>query len=241
MAALSLKIRKALFALLRPKCWAALSRGVAPSSEHLSALRKMSCDRIIDVGANKGQFSLIARIFDPTVPIEAFEPQPEEASIYRKIFRLDPYVKLHEVALGGKPGKSDLHISRRRDSSSLLPIGELQAKLFENTEEIGTHQVQVLTLDEFSSAWADSQRMLLKLDVQGFELEVLRGAESFLRRCAYVYAECSEVALYTGQALFPEVKLFLGARGFRHVQSFNEQYSNGSLIQADHLFERLRS
>lgn len=211
---------------------------VVPASEHSPAIKGLVVDRILDVGANRGQFSMIARILHPQVQIDAFEPQPGEASVYKDILGGDSRIVLHEVALGDQAGEADLHISRRRDSSSLLPIGEMQSKLFPSTEEVGTHRVSVVTLDSFAPGWKSSKRMLLKLDVQGFELGVLRGATTVLKQCSYVYAECSEVTLYTGQALFPEVRKFLENQGFRHLRSLNEQYGEGRLIQADHLFIR---
>jgi FkbM family methyltransferase len=238
MSRFLLKLRKVGFALVRPKCWPAFLRRVAPASEHVPTISGLAIDRIIDVGANRGQFSLIARILHPQVAIEAFEPQPSEASVYKLIFDGDARINLHEIALGDRAGEADLHISRRKDSSSLLPIGEMQSKIFPSTEEVGTHRVSVVTLDSFVSVWKSSNRMLLKLDVQGFELGVLRGAITVLKQCAYVYVECSEVALYTGQALFPEVRNFLEAQGFQHLRSINEQYVEGRLIQADHLFAR---
>ncbi len=181
---------------------------------------------------------MIARILHADVLIEAFEPQPSETAIYRQLLGNDPLITLHEVALGDQAGEADLHISRRRDSSSLLPIGDLQAKLFPSTEEVGTHRVKVVTLDSLKAHWATAKRILLKLDVQGFELGVLRGAPETLRQCAHVYAECSEVPLYTGQALYPEVAAFLAVHGFRPLQRINEQFDGDRLIQADHLFGR---
>lgn len=236
--ALPLKFKKALFAATHPGCWPALRRRVAPAIEHGPLLRSLQSDLLLDVGANRGQFSLVARLEHPEWRIHAFEPQPGEAAVYRQIFQGDARITLHEVALGDQPGEADLHLSRRRDSSSLLPIGELQAKLFPSTEEVGTHRVKVLTLDSLRRHWPDARRILLKLDVQGFELGVLRGAVETLRQSAYVYAECSEVPLYTGQALYPEVAAFLGSHGFRPSRRLNEQFDDGKLIQADHLFER---
>jgi FkbM family methyltransferase len=232
------KLSKGIFSLTHPACWPALLRRVAPGIEHRELLAGLDCDLLLDVGANRGQFSLIARIVHPRLRIHAFEPQPGEAAVYREIFGGDGSVTLHEVALGDQPGEADLHLSQRRDSSSLLPIGELQEKLFPSTGEVGTHRVKVVTLDSQSPLWRESNRILLKLDVQGFELGVLRGAREALRQCAYVYAECSEIPLYTGQALYPEVAAFLAGEGFQPLQRINEQFDQGRLIQADHLFGR---
>jgi FkbM family methyltransferase len=234
----SLRIQKALYSALRPRCWRALRLGVAPSIEHREVLESLIPDLLLDVGANRGQFSLMTRLIHPGVPIRAYEPQPDEARVYRSVLQREAAVELHELALGDQPGSAELHLSGRRDSSSLLPIGELQTTLFAGTGEVGTLSVPVVTLDSLSAHWGGATRALLKLDVQGFELGVLRGARAALRHCAHVYAECSEVPLYVGQALYPEVAAFLAAEGFRPTRRHNEQFADGRLIQADHLFTR---
>jgi hypothetical protein len=142
------------------------------------------------------------------------------------------------MAHGETSGTAENHLSRRADSSSLLPIGDMQAKLFPSTDEIGTLKVRVATLDDLKDVWGPAQKALLKLDVQGFELSVLKGAKQALKNCAFVYAECSEIPLYTGQALFPEVAAFLAGEGFKPVRRANEQWVDGKLVQADHLFAR---
>jgi FkbM family methyltransferase len=150
----------------------------------------------------------------------------------------DTGITLERCALGESPGEAEIHLSRSRDSSSLLPIGQAQTALFPDTDEVGVLKVPVKRLDDFLSVLAGRSRVLLKLDVQGFELSVLRGGAEALRRCAYVYAECSEVALYEGQALRPEVEAFLASHGFPASRRFNESHADGRLIQADHLFVR---
>jgi hypothetical protein len=114
----------------------------------------------------------------------------------------------------------------------------MQAKLFPKTEEVGTLTVRVACLDEMVDIWSNARRAVLKLDVQGFELSVLKGARAALKSCAYVYVECSEVQLYNGQALFPDVERFMNENGFRSILRANEQIVDGKLIQADHLFAR---
>ena len=233
-----LQAAKAWFSLTHPKAWRALARRVAPSIEHRDVIRSIRFDLLLDVGANRGQFSLMTRLEHPNVPIHAYEPLPGEGAVYREVFAGHPGIELHELALGESPGSAELHVSRRADSSSLLPIGDLQARLFPKTEEVGTHRVTVATLDSLEAHWKETSRALLKLDVQGFELSVLRGARRALRHCAYVYAECSEVPLYVGQALFPEVEAFLKGEGFKAISRANEQFAEGRLVQADHLFAR---
>jgi FkbM family methyltransferase len=235
---LKLRLAKLWASLSRPSYWNALVVGVAPAIEHRNVLRTLQVDGVIDVGANRGQFSLACRFALPGVPVVAFEPIPKEAETFRKVHGARGEVTLIESALGETKGAATLHLSKSADSSSLLPIGKKQTELFENTVEIGTITVPVHRLDDFAECWVGRSRQLLKLDVQGYELNVLRGAAETLRSCAYVYAECSEVALYDGQALRVEVEAFLGKHGFKVQGRYNEQMDRGQLIQADYLFSR---
>lgn len=236
---ISLRLQKLAFALAHPTCWSALQERIVPAIEHRRILGALRCDRVIDVGANRGQFSLVCRLAMPGVPITAFEPLPSEAVVYQRIHGCVPGVELQPVALGEHNGEVVLHLSRQPDCSSLLPIGAEQVRLFPHTDEVGTLDVTVRCLDDYSARWALHTHMLLKLDVQGFELPALRGAIGTLIRCSYVYAECSEVPLYEGQALFPEVSDFLITQGFRLIKRVNPHRAAGQLIQADYLFGRV--
>lgn len=204
----------------------------------MTLLKSLNIDGIIDVGANRGQFTLACRLSQPRIPIVAFEPIPDEARTFRKVHGKCPQVTFIESALGEAVGSATLHLSKSADSSSLLPIGQRQTEYFRDTAEIGTIQVPVQRLDDLSKHWIGRNSQLLKLDVQGFELNVLRGAVKTLETCRYVYAECSEVELYEGQALRKEVSAFLLSNGFAEKGFFNADYKNSQLIQADYLFEK---
>lgn len=235
---LKLRLSKLAASLTRPSCWRALSQGVAPAIEHLPVLKTLSVDGVIDVGANRGQFSLACRIAIPKVPVLAFEPIPSEAGIYKAIHGKTPDVELVQCALGETFSESEFHLSHSLDSSSLLPIGKRQREMFPETAESGTIKVDVRTLDHFLPNMGGRSKQLLKIDVQGFELGVLKGAVKTLANCRYVYAECSEVQLYEGQALRPAVTEFLAGFGFQESGSFNHQYDRSELIQADYLYSR---
>ena len=233
-----LRFAKIAFSVFHPKCWAGLVHGVAPSIEHRAMLRGLTTDLVLDVGANRGQFTLMVRLIHPKVRIQAYEPLPDAAKLYLSIHGGRKEISLHQLALGDQAGSAELHVSGQADSSSLLPIGDLQRQFYPSTQEIGTQQVKVATLDSLPHHWQAAQRALLKLDVQGFELNVLRGSVIALKHCAYVYAECSEVPLYTGQALYPEIATFLAGEGFALTLRANEQWVDGRLVQADYLFSR---
>jgi hypothetical protein len=104
---------------------------------------------------------------------------------------------------------------------------------------VSTAIVRVAPLREFVPASDIESPALLKLDVQGFELEALRGCEDMLNQFAYVYAECSFVELYARQDLADEVISWLRERGFRLRGVHNMDYDrDGRAIQADFLFAR---
>jgi len=98
----------------------------------------------------------------------------------------------------------------------------------------------VAPLDNFISAADLVAPALLKIDVQGFELEALQGCASLLGSFQYVYVECSFVELYEGQALAHDVIGYLGEHGFRLSGIYNTHYDKSGLaIQGDFLFERV--
>ena len=188
-----------------PWLQALVRHGVAASAEHLRALGALRINTVVDVGANVGQFSLLARRLYPAARIVAFEPLPTSAATFKRVFAGDDRVVLHSCAVGKERGIATMHISAALDSSSLLPIGSAQVRHFPQTAEAGTALVQVQRLDDVLNEDDLLDTALLKLDVQGFELPALEGCERLVHRFAYVYFECSFVELYDGQALIDEI------------------------------------
>jgi FkbM family methyltransferase len=217
---------------------ALLGNRVAAGVEHTRILRNLGpIRRVVDIGANRGQFALVARNEYPEARIVSFEPLAGPAEVFQKVFRGDENIRLVQAAIGPEQGEVPIHISARDDSSSLLPISNRQSETFSGTEEVGTATIQVGPLDSFVAAEELESPALLKLDVQGYEYQALQGCESLLRRFTYVYCECSFVELYSGQKLAADVMAWLAARGFRLQGMYNAFYDHqGVAIQADFLF-----
>jgi FkbM family methyltransferase len=241
MSQVKAAIRK-LVRVLPNRTWrdALVKHGVAASVEHrlmLGSLEPIRC--LVDIGANRGQFALAAHRYFPAARIISFEPLPGPADVFRRVFSSSREVTLHQAAVGASAGKATMHVAARDDSSSLLPIGQLQNRLFPNTSEVMTMEVSVGELSDFIGADDIAPPALLKIDVQGFELQVLQGCATLLNRFAIVYVECSFIELYEGQALADEVLSWLHARGFSLFGTYNMSYdSHGACVQADLLFRR---
>ncbi|MDP2785658.1 MAG: FkbM family methyltransferase [Sulfurimicrobium sp.] len=235
---LMLRLKKLRIILLQPVLRGAFFQHLVMAGvEHKAALSR-SLSTVVDIGANRGQFALAARAFS-RANVVSFEPLPEVAAIFQKVFSDDPAVKLHVAAIGEKAEKKLMHLSARDDSSSLLEIGEAQSDFFPGTHEVGTLEVEVGTLDEFVTKEEIVRPAMLKLDVQGFELQALMGCESLIGSFDYVYCECSFVELYKNQKLAGDVIDYLHSLGLSLMGMYNPSYDAcGNCIQADLLFEQ---
>ncbi len=217
----------------------AVLKGSAAGIEHEKVLGKLDCNTVIDIGANKGQFALAARKCFPKAKIFSFEPLSHPAGIFEKVFSDDKLVKLYRCAISNESGEAEIHISHREDSSSLLPISDKQNEMFPGTYEIGVEKIIMKKLSEVLNTSDIAPNVLMKIDVQGFELSVLKGSIELFGDIKYIYAECSYIELYKGQALFPEISAFLQSYGYKLAGEFNTCYDpDGKAIQSDFLFER---
>jgi FkbM family methyltransferase len=211
--------------------------GVAAAIEHEALLKTLDFATVVDIGANRGQFALVARHCFPNTRVIAFEPLASAADRFRKALGDDSLVTLHHVAIGPIKEKATMHVTAEDDSSSLLPITELQQSLSAGTREVATATVQVEMLSDRIKDDDLKSPALLKIDVQGYELAVLHGCASLLPRFSHIYIECSFVELYAGQALAAEVIDHLGDHGFDLLGVYNVQYDpRGCALQADLLF-----
>lgn len=219
---------------------ALLQYWVGASIEHDALLRSQRFDVVVDVGANKGQFSLATRYFQPEAKIYAFEPLSRAASLYREIFSADQNVKLHQYAVGPTRASTKIQLSAHDDSSSLLTISDLQSTVFPGTHAVGTQDVEVAPLTDFIGKDDLKGVALLKLDVQGYELEALKSAESILPLFQVIYAEASFVPFYEGQVLADGLIAYLQQKGFVLVSIMNPYFDpkTGFTMQADLVFRR---
>jgi FkbM family methyltransferase len=231
------RLRKLLLAIWHPRQLHALIRyRVLAGNEHLAVLAP-DIRSVVDIGANRGQFALAVRAKFPTARIVSFEPLPEPAAVFRRIFAKDPRTQLIPCAIGARREKREMHVSARDDSSSLLPTTEMLSVHYPGTETIARAEVDVAPLDQFLTLDSLPRPSMLKIDVQGAEGETLRGCESLLPAFDYIYCECSFVQLYGGQLLAPEIAAWLLARGFDLVGTYHpDRDARGELLQADHLF-----
>jgi FkbM family methyltransferase len=219
-----------------------LRLGVAASVEHRALGFPAGIRTVLDVGANRGQFALFTRRRYPDAMIYCFEPLASPRRKLEALFAADAAVQAMPYALGAASGAATLHETRDDDSSSLMTATDVQTRNFPGSREVASVPIAVRTLDAVAADLALVPPVLLKIDVQGAELDVLRGAVSTLPALDYAFIECSFVELYAGQALIDDVLEFLRERGFRTVGTGVPTYGHGGqALQIDVLLERASS
>lgn len=225
--------------LVVPAYRRALRYGVAAAIEHERTPIPHAPRSVVDVGASRGQFAIVAAQRWPESVIVCFEPLPGPRSKLVRVLKHHPHLSVVDAALSDVASRTAMHISRADDSSSLLSITALQVATFPGTEEVATTNVRTSRLDLELEKGALDRPVLLKIDVQGAELLVLRGAGDLLDDVDMVLVECSFKELYAGQALAGEVVAFLHERGFwlgTIVPGTEDE--GGIAVQADLVFSR---
>jgi FkbM family methyltransferase len=216
-----------------------LRHGVAAAVEHAEALSALPLRTVVDIGANRGQFALFALRTFPDAQVTSLEPLAGPADKFRRVFAGERRVTLRQSAVGPTRTEATMHVSGHDDSSSLLPITATQDELFRGTGEVRTETVPVAPLSELLDADRIEAPALLKLDVQGYELQALQACESILDRFTYVCAEGSFIELYEGQVLVEELVGWLERAGYALVTEYGGyRDASGRRIQTDMLFKR---
>ncbi len=235
-----IKKLKKLISLLNSKIYRnGLLHGVAASTEHESILKNYSFETIVDVGANKGQFALLARKCYPNANIFSFEPLSKPHKRLKKLFANDNKIKIFNFAIGPENRSQIIHVSKSDDSSSLLEITELQNKIFPGTDELNKEEIKVTVLNDLIFESEIKNPALLKLDVQGFEYEALQGCYELINLFDAIYCECSFLELYKDQKLADQIIAYLNKIGFKLDGFYNSTYDiNGYSIQSDLFFKK---
>ncbi|MCK1341632.1 FkbM family methyltransferase [Bradyrhizobium sp. 38] len=234
----ALRVRKLSHALRVPRFRHALRLGVLAAVEQASGLRHLKPDLVLDVGANRGQFALLARHLWPRARIASFEPLPGAGAICRSVMAGDEAFTLFEVAVASTTGTSGMNVTSEDDSSSLLPLGQEHQRLY-GSKVSARIEVRTGRIVEFIAPSSCPKSCLMKIDTQGFELEVLKGSEELLPSISHIYAELSFVELYAGQPLASEVISYLHTKGYGLTGVFNVAVEGvGRPVQADMLFVR---
>lgn len=215
-----------------------LREGVAAATEHAALIESLRPDTVLDVGANRGQFTLLVKGLMPAATVMAFEPVDEALAVLNRVATGLHGITVVPVACGAERATTTLHVARDDDNSSLLPPTRQQIALAPGAST--THRASVLVepLDDLVDIGVLRGTSLLKMDVQGTEIDVLQGSAGLLASLSYVYVELSFLERYVGQCRPADVVRHLEGSGFELVHLHNPVLGPRGLVQADALFAR---
>lgn len=212
-----------------------------PELRRVRLIADRGVDLVLDVGANTGPFARALREAGYAGRIVSFEPQLAAFSELEAASGSDLAWDCRRVALGSSDGTVELHVAGNSSSSSLLEMTEQHVTSAPESRYVTSERVELRRLDTIrDEVVRRDDTVYLKVDVQGFELEVLRGAEETLEQVVAVEAELSFVPLYEGGAALMDVVSHLDERGF-HLLTLDPVFvdsRDGRLLQVDGLFAR---
>lgn len=198
---------------------------------------------VLDVGANTGQFAKLAREVFPEAVIYSFEPLPDCYEKLQHALPGDENFHPFNNAIGSSLSTLQFFRSVHSPSSSFLQMEDLHKQAFpesRNGQEQEPVLVKVDTLDNFFDSKKPAGTILLKVDVQGFEKEVIAGATEMLKRVKIVVMEISFLKLYKDQPLFHDIYTRMVELGFRYHGNLAQMLhpGTGEVVQADSIFVR---
>jgi FkbM family methyltransferase len=194
-------------------------------NEDIAVLGRSSIQTIFDVGAHQGESALEFLKLFPQARIHSFEPFPDSFAHMKKRVAAHDQVVPVNLAASDHRGTAEFTVNRNALTNSLLPNA---AGAVDNQPEgyVGESRritVHLTTLDDYCAEKSIESIHLLKIDTQGAEMMVLRGARRLFQesRVGILYCEVNFVPMYEGQAQFHEIHDFLGRFGMQFVGFYN--------------------
>jgi FkbM family methyltransferase len=212
-----------------------------PLARRAQLLEGHGVDLVIDVGASDGDYAKELRRLGYRGRIASFEPLPQEMSRLNRRMRNDAAWTGYGWALGDEDGQMPIHVAGNSSSSSILEMLPIHERFAPGSGNVDILQIETRRLDGIANeVIGDSQRPFLKLDTQGYELRVLRGATGCLERLVGIQAELSIEPLYADAPTAIELLTAIDQAGFQ-LQSVEPGFSDpvtGRLLQFDGVFFR---
>lgn len=214
------------------------SHGATRFARLLAAQR---IDEVFDVGANTGRFGRRLRAAGYRGRIVSFEPLAGPLLRLRETAARDGGWEVVAAALGERDGEAEIHVAGNVESSSFLPMLGRHLQAAPQSAYVATERVRMLTLATALDRHArPGGRLLLKMDVQGYEWRILQASAAALDRLVCLQVEAAMVPLYEGEALVEEIVAGLRRRGLvpAAVEPAYSDPETGQVLQADWLFVR---
>jgi len=220
----------------------ATSLGSSPDGRIGKLLRFYEISTVLDVGANIGQYGrMLRRELGFVGEILSFEPMSPEFQRLQQVTRGDSRWRAFNFGFGDRTSSMTINVAANSASSSLLKRTHRLSRVAPETEFVGKQEVQLRTVDDvYEEFGLSDQRVYLKIDAQGFEGKILKGAERALGKIDAVQIEMPLQATYEGALRFEEILQLLMEREYRLVHLVPGLFDKktGELLECDGIFYR---
>ena len=206
-----------------------------------SIFEKYGINLIIDVGANTGIYGKEIRDTGYHGKIVSFEPLADAFKKLKENTVADSKWSIYNFALGAENMRQSINISANSHSSSILQISDAHTQAETRASYIGKQDIEIKTLDSiYDEIKGSAKEVFLKIDTQGFELNVLNGAINSLPFIHTIQLEMSLRPLYAGQPLYTDLMDFLHANDYKliDIEPGFADIKTGTLLQFDGIFRK---
>ena len=206
----------------------------------IKLLHYKKIDLVLDVGANVGQYAQSLLGLGYKGNIVSFEPLSNAYNLLsKKAKKYSNWNVAEKIGLGDYDGEAQINVSKNSVSSSLLNMSEEHINASPDALYINKETIKVKKLDSVFDQYKENfKNIFLKIDTQGFEEQVLKGASKSLSKIKGLQLELSLVPLYENQKLFIEMVEIIKSFGF-NVYSIQQGFTNkqtGRVLQVDTVF-----
>ncbi len=198
-------------------------------------------DLLFDVGANEGQYAEAMRKLGYDKELISFEPVKATYDKLSQKASGSTNWKTCNFALGDTDGEEYINVSKNTVSSSMLEMLPEHIKQEAGSAYVSKEKIVVKKLDSiFNTYVKQNSSVYLKLDVQGFEKNVIEGGTVSLKKIKLIQLEMALIPLYKGELLLADMINYMESKGFvlyTLIPGFNN-YETGQLLQTDGIFVR---
>lgn len=175
----------------------------------------MNIKGIIHIGAHYGE-EIQEYVDNGIQEITVFEPLLKNFEILSERLKdVNANLQGYQVALGSKEGTAVMYLSSNEAQSSSILKPKEHLEHHPDVTFNGTEEVEVKLLDNFDLGGSN----FINMDVQGYELEVLKGSTETLKKIDYVYCEVNRGEMYEGNAMIDDIDEYLSDYGFERVET----------------------
>jgi len=238
---LTKSIDDALFLLTNPRLirWVPHGLQIQPNRAYRAKwIQDLNLTTILDIGANVGQAAINFCSLFGQAQVHSFEPIPDCFTQLKRVATAFPNLSVHNFALGDETGEIDFHQNAYSPASSILTMSDDHVKSYPKTIDSSVISVPIRRLDDVAIELGLSGQMLIKIDVQGYEKNVIIGGRAVIRQAKVVVVETSIKSLYEGDSSFRDLFTMLSELGFEYYGSLEQLIDpkTGAVLQQDAIF-----